>query len=101
MNHSPIKYLQGVTLEEAWIKFKQNVSHFHLFGSEAWAHIPNEKWKALHPKSEKCIFVRYSEDAKCYRIIQLNSKYIIIRIDVKFDENISACEKQHNVPYAP
>ena len=35
-----------------------------MFGCEAWAHIPDEKWKALHPKSEKCIFVGYFEYAK-------------------------------------
>ena len=37
---------------------------FCVFGSEAWAHIPNEKHKSLEPKSEKCIFVGYSEDVK-------------------------------------
>jgi hypothetical protein len=36
------------------------------FGSVAWAHIPDEKRKDLHPKSEKCIFVGYSEDVKGY-----------------------------------
>ena len=42
VNHTPTKFLQGITPEEAW------------------AHIPDEKWKALQPKSEKCIFVGYS-----------------------------------------
>eukprot|EP00253_Pinus_taeda_P017626 PITA_17626 len=60
--------------------------------SEAWAHIPDEKHKALEPRSEKCIFVRYSEDVKGYRLIPFKSKNVIIRRDVKFDENISAYE---------
>ena len=47
------------------------------------------KHKALEPKSEKCIFVGYSEDVKGYRLLRPKCK--IIR-DVKFDENISACE---------
>ena len=63
-----------------------------MFGCEAWAHIPDEKWKALQPKSEKCIFVRYSEDVKSYRLIKPHSHDIIIRRDVKFDENILACK---------
>ena len=50
------------------------------------------KHKALEPKSEKCIFVGYSEDVKGYRLLQPKSKNIIIRRDVNFDENISACE---------
>ena len=58
------------TPEEAWSKIKPNVSHFLLFGCEAWADIPDEKWKALQPKSEKCIFVGYYEDVKGYSIIQ-------------------------------
>ena len=84
--------LQGITLEEAWSKIKPDVSHFHVFGCEAWAHVQDEKWKVLQPKSEKCIFVGYSEDVKGYRIIQPHSHDIIIRRDVKFDENLLACD---------
>jgi hypothetical protein len=46
----------------------------------------------LQPKSEKCIFVGYSEDVKGYRLLQPHCNEIIIRRDVKFDENILACE---------
>ena len=56
------------------------------------AHIPDEKWKALQPKSEKCIFVGYSKDVKGYKLPQPHSHDIIIRRDVKFDENILSCE---------
>ena len=37
-------------MEEAWSKIKQDVSHFCVFGFEAWAHISDEKWKALQLK---------------------------------------------------
>ena len=63
-----------------------------MFGCEAWAHIPDEKRKALQPKSEKCIFVRYSKYVKGYILIQPHSHDIIIRNNVKFDENILACK---------
>ena len=63
-----------------------------MFGCEAWAHIPDEKWKALQPKSKKCIFVGYSEYVKGYRLLQPHSHDIIIIRDVKFDENLLACE---------
>ena len=69
VNRTPTKFLKRITLEEAWIKIKPDVSHFRVFGSEAWAHILDEKRKALHPKSQKCIFVGYSEDVKGYRFI--------------------------------
>ena len=84
------KFLQGITLEEAWSKIKQDVSHFCVFGCEILAHILDEKRKALQPKSEKCIIVAYSEYVKGYRILQPNYHDIIIRIYVKFDENLLA-----------
>jgi hypothetical protein len=46
----------------------------------------------LQPKSEKCIFVGYTEDVKGYRLLQPHCNEIIIRRDVKFDENLFACE---------
>jgi hypothetical protein len=46
----------------------------------------------LQPKSEKCIFVSYSEDVKGYRLLQTHCNENILRRDVKFDENILACE---------
>jgi hypothetical protein len=46
----------------------------------------------MQPKSDKCIFVGYSEDVKGYRLLQPHFNEIIIRRDVKFDENILACE---------
>jgi hypothetical protein len=46
----------------------------------------------LQPKSEKCIFVGYSDDVKGYRLLQPHCNEIILRRDVKFDENLLACE---------
>ena len=85
MNHTPTKVLRNITPEEAWSSIKVDVSHFHVFGSDAWTCIPYAKHKALEPKSEKCIFVGYFEDVNGYRIIQQKSKNIIIRRDAKFD----------------
>jgi hypothetical protein len=92
VNRTPTKALKNITLEEEWSSIKLDVSQFCVFGSEAWVHIPNAKHKALEPKSEKCIFVGYFKDVKGYRLLQPNSKEIIIRRDVQFNENILACE---------
>ena len=61
-----------------------------MFGCEVWAHILDEKCKSLQPKSEKCIFVGYSEDVKGCRLLQPHSNNVIIRRYVKFDENLLA-----------
>jgi hypothetical protein len=97
VNRTPTKALKNITPEEAWTKIKPEVSHFRVFGSIAWAHIPNEKRKALQPKSEKCIFVGYSEDVKGYRLLQPHCNEIILRRDVKFDENLLICEPNSTV----
>ena len=53
-----------------------------MFGSEAWAHNLDENWEALQPKSDKYIFIEYSEDVKGYRLLQPKYNDMIIRIDV-------------------
>jgi hypothetical protein len=77
-------------VEETWSKIKPNVSHFCVFGSEVWAHIPNDKRKTLQPKSEKWFFFGYSKKFKGYIILQPHSNKIIIRRDFNFDENLLA-----------
>jgi hypothetical protein len=47
VNRTLTKALKNITSEEAWIKIKQDASHFRVFGSIAWANIPDEKRKAL------------------------------------------------------
>jgi hypothetical protein len=78
-------------------KITLDVSHFHVFGSIAWAHISDEKIKSLQPKSEKCIFFGYFEYVKGYRHIQTHCNEIIIKRDVKFYENILACEPNSKI----
>jgi hypothetical protein len=56
---------------------KRDVNHFCVFGSVAWAHILDEKTKALQPKSDKCIFVAYFEDVKGYKLLQPHPNEII------------------------
>ena len=55
-NRMPHKALQHMTLEEAWTHFKPDASKFNIFGSEAWAFIPNAQWKAMERKSQPLIF---------------------------------------------
>ena len=50
VNRTPTKGFKNMTPEEAWTKIKPDVSHFHVFGSIAWAHIPDEKGKQCNLK---------------------------------------------------
>ena len=86
INRTPAKALKNITPEEAWSSVKPNVSHFRVFGSEAWAHIPDDKHKSLEPKSENCIFVGYSE--------YVNNKFTTFY-------TTRGIQQQHTAPYTP
>jgi transposase InsO family protein len=58
-NRVPHKSLKGTTPFECWTGKKPKVSHFRIFGSRAWAHIPTYKRKDLEPQSVECIFFGY------------------------------------------
>jgi hypothetical protein len=57
VNRTPTKALKNITLEEAWTKIKPYVSHFRVFGSIAWVHIPDEKRKEFQPKVRSVYFL--------------------------------------------
>ena len=61
------------------------MSHFRIFGSRAWAHIPTDKRKDLEPQSVECIFVGYPEGFKGYIFLDSHENFILAR-SVKFEE---------------
>ena len=60
--------------QEAWSGMKHYVSHFRIFGCVAYALVLAELRRKLDDKSEKCIFIGYSEDSKAYTLYNLISK---------------------------
>jgi hypothetical protein len=86
---SPHRSSKDKTPYEAWSGLKLEVTHFHIFGSRAWARIPSEKRKALDPQRTKCIFVGYPDAVKGYRLIDLSSDHLIIEHSVQFKESVS------------
>ena len=78
-NRVPHKHIDGVNPFEYWSGNKPNVTHFRIFGSKAWARIPTEKRKSLHPQVQECLFVGYSKYSKGYKLINL----IITKLSLK------------------
>jgi hypothetical protein len=93
-NISPHRSVKDKTPYEAWSGLKPEVTHFHIFGSRAWAQIPSEKRKALDPQSTECIFVGYPDGVKGYRLIDLSSDRLIIEHSVQFEESVSHVPQQ-------
>ena len=81
-NISPHRSVKDMTPFEAWSGCKPEVTHFRIFGTCAWAHIPSEKRKALDPQSTACIFVGYSDDVKGYRLIDPSTEKLFIERSV-------------------
>ncbi len=67
MNWTPTMAIHGVTPEEKFIDKKPNVSHLIMFGYIAYVHVLDEKRSKLDPKTDKCIFIKYSLKQKGYR----------------------------------
>jgi hypothetical protein len=96
-NKSPHRYVKDKTPYEAWSSLKSEVTHFHIFGSRAWAWIPSKKRKALDPQSTECIFLGYPDGVKGYQLIDLSSDRIIIERSVQFEESVSYVPQQPHV----
>ena len=65
---------------------KPKVSHLRVFGCMAYAHIPDVKRQKLHKKAEKLRFVGYSKKSKGYRLFNEDTRKIVTRRDVIFNE---------------
>lgn len=86
INRSPTKSSKSCTPNEAWYGKKPKVSHLKTFGCLAYAHVPDSLRTKLDDKSEKCIFIGYSERTKAYKLYNPKTKKFVIRRDVRFDE---------------
>ena len=67
--------------EEAWNGKSCHISHLRIFGCVAYAHVPKELRKKLDDRSEKCIFIGYSEESKAYALI-IPSPRNILSVDM-------------------
>jgi hypothetical protein len=85
-NHCPHRILGMSTLEEDFTGKKPDVSHFKIFGSYVYVHVTKDSKKKLEPTAKVVIFVGYTETPHNYRVYFPNSKMIVMRWDINFDE---------------
>ena len=83
---------------ELWTGRKPDVSYFKVFGSLAFAHIPDALRRKLDPKATECMMVGYCESSKAYRLWDKTKRRVIISRDVTFDETSSQSEHQPEIP---
>jgi hypothetical protein len=85
-NRSPHRALGNMTPDEAFTGQKPQVGHLRIFGCVTYSFIPKELRKKMEPTTEKGIFVGYSEISKAYRIYIPALRRVVVRRDVKFEE---------------
>ncbi|GMI80153.1 hypothetical protein HRI_001684600 [Hibiscus trionum] len=71
---------------EAWSGQKPTVSHLKVFGSVAYAHVPDQRRTKLEDKSKRYIFIGYDEKTKGYKLLDLISKKVTVSRDVRVNE---------------
>ena len=84
--------MKGNTPFEVYFRHKLDVSNLRVFGSTSWARIPLDKRRDLQPQSIKCLFIVYIDESKCFNLLDIKTKYIIIERSVKFDEPLQEVE---------
>ena len=86
-NISPSHALEDKTSpHEMWFGHLPLVRHFRVFGSTWYALIPKEQRNKLGARSQRCIFLGYSDTFKAYCIYdEVNKKFFVSR-DVIFLE---------------
>ena len=86
LNRIPIKIIKDRFPQQVWSGKCSNISHLRIFGCVAYAHVPEELRRKLDDRSQKCIFVGYSEESKAYRLYNPITKKYVINRDVLFKE---------------
>lgn len=87
INRTPHRMLEYVSPEQMWTKKVPKFKFLRVFGCICFAQIPKQKRRKLDAKSEKCIFVGYSNESKAYRVYNIDKKMVQISRDVEFLEN--------------
>ncbi|GJR44232.1 retrovirus-related pol polyprotein from transposon TNT 1-94 [Tanacetum coccineum] len=85
-NRYPQVKLMDMTLQESWSGVKPTVSHFNVFGSVAYAHVPDQTRTKLDDKSKKYIFIGYDDRSKAFRLYDPIEKKVSVCRDVYVNE---------------
>ena len=72
--------------QQAWSSKCSIIPNLRILGCVSYAHVPEEMRIKLDDRSQKYIFVGYSEESKAYRIYNLITKKYVISRDVIFKE---------------
>jgi hypothetical protein len=87
LNRAPTKALSGKTPFEAYHSHKSAVVFFKTFGWVSFIKNKHPGLKKLDDRSAPMVFIGYSEGAKAYQMLELDTERIHVSHDVVFDES--------------
>ena len=85
-NRCPHAKLAEQTPQESWSGIKPTVSHLKVFGSMAYAHVPDQRRTKLDDKSKKYVFIGYDEKTKAFKLFDPIEKKVNVSRDVHVNE---------------
>ena len=77
----------NLTPHHIWKHSSPVLAHLRVFGSRCWYTVPKEKLRKLDARARIAIFVGYSEQSKAYKLIDIETRKVIVSRDVRFDEH--------------
>ncbi|RDY01703.1 hypothetical protein CR513_14923, partial [Mucuna pruriens] len=86
LNRSPTRSLNDVTPEEVWSRRKPAISHFWVFGSLCFKHVPDKRRKKLNNKGQVMMFLGY-DSYGAYKLCNPTSKKVVMSKDVTVDKS--------------
>lgn len=96
-NKSPPSMLEGKTRHQVQIGKNPCLTHIKVFGRNAYVNFPKEKRTKLEGKHERCSFIGYKYDLRCYNIWNLEKNKVVYSQDVVFRE-VEDVMKQEYLP---
>jgi hypothetical protein len=95
-NRSPHRAVGDMTPKEVFTGQKPPVEHLRIFGCTTFSHVPKEKRTKMEPTAEKGLLVGYSETSKAYQLYIPALRMVVVRRDVKFEEE-RACKRSREL----
>ncbi|KAJ8564192.1 hypothetical protein ON010_g7153 [Phytophthora cinnamomi] len=86
INRSTNTERSDMTPYEVVFKVKPQLEHLRVFGSPGYAHIDDAERTKLEPKSFRCVFLGYAENAKGYRVYDMDASKVKVSRSVKLSE---------------
>jgi len=75
-----------MTPHHIWHNRSPSVKHLRVFGCKCWYTLPKAAVQKLDARGRPAIFVGYADTSKAYRVIDAETRKMIVSRDVTFDE---------------